>query len=120
MAQPSLPSAALSKRKRSALGISPAELSCAKDRFESEDLSLIGLRFKGDRLSPGERFDRLRAEFGTRFEAIELNDADAKPAQVPAHSVLTIHLDDRPGTPTKNAEKRVIEFLSAAVHGARE
>ncbi len=116
MSQPSLPSSAISKRKRGAIGVSPAELSCAKERFDAEDLSLIGLRFKGDRLCTGERFDRLRAEFGSRFEAIELEDADAKPAQVPPHSVLTIHLDDRPGTPTKNAETRVIEFLSAAVH----
>lgn len=120
MAQPSLPSAALSKSKRSALGVSPAELGCARERFEAEDLSLIGLRFKGDRLSPSERFDRLRAEFGRRFEAIELNDADAKPAEVPPHSMLTIHLDDRPGTPTKNAEKRVIEFLSAVVHAPQK
>jgi len=117
LSQPSLPSGLGSKRRRAALGASPDEIACAKRRFEDEDLSLLGLRFKGDELAPAERFETLRAEFGARFEAIELNDEDAKPAMIPPHCVLTIHLDDRPGTPTKLAELRVIEFLSHAVKG---
>ena len=31
------------------------------------------------------------------------------------HSVLTINLVDRPGTPTKRAEERVIEFFKQGV-----
>jgi len=31
------------------------------------------------------------------------------------HSVLTLHLDDRPGTPTKKAEERVIDFFKQRV-----
>jgi dienelactone hydrolase len=116
LSQPSLPSSFGSKRRDAALGVSAGEVACAKGRFENEDLSMIGLRFKGDKLVPAARFETLRAEFGSRFEAIELEDADAKPAQIPPHCVLTIHLDDRPGTPTKRAEERVIEFLANVVN----
>jgi dienelactone hydrolase len=117
LSQPSMPSSMGSKRRAAAIDASPAEIECAKKRFENEDLSMIGLRFRGDALVPAARFDMLKATFGERFEAIELDAADARPAAVPAHSVLTIHLDDRPGTPTKRAEERVIEFLVRAVNG---
>jgi hypothetical protein len=60
---------------------------------------------------PDARFDSYKAAFGNRFEAIELDAKDAAPASNPPHSVLTIHLDDRPGTPTKLAEERVIQFF---------
>ena len=116
LSQPSLPSAAFRKIRRFGLHASPAEVACARRRFRDENLSMIGLRFRGDQLSPQERFDRLTAEFGDRFEPIVLEDADAEPAAIPAHSVLTLHLADRPGTPTKRAEERVIQFLSNAVH----
>jgi dienelactone hydrolase len=115
LSQPSLPTSFGSKRRNAALGVSQGEIACAKERFEREDLSMIGLRFKSDKLVPDERFATLRAEFGDRFEAIELNDEDAKPALIAPHSVLTIHLDDRPGTRTKLAEERVIAFLANAV-----
>ena len=55
------------------------------------------------------RFARYRREFGDKFEAIELEDADARPTDVPPHSVLTIHL--REDGPTKAAEQRVIAFF---------
>ena len=115
LSQPSTPSTIGSKRRQSAIDASPAEIACAKQRFEDEDLSMIGLRFRGDNLVPAARFEMLKETFGERFEAIELDAADAKPAAIPAHSVLTIHLDDRPGTPTKRAEERVIAFLSQAL-----
>ncbi len=34
------------------------------------------------------------------------------------HSVLTIHLVDKPGTPTKRAEERVIAFFRERVGAA--
>lgn len=105
LAQPSLPLAAGS----AAIGVSPAEIACARGRFETEDLSMIGLRFKGDALVGQARFDRYRAEFGDRFEAIELEDADAAPGPMAPHSTLTLHL--APDGPTKAAEARVIAFL---------
>src|SRR5271170_388599 len=111
LSQPSLPSGLGSKRRRAALDASPAEIACAKRRFADEDLTLLGMHFRGDRLSPNERFATLKATFGDRFEAIELDPADAFPARIAPHSVLTFHLDDRPGTPTKRAEERAIGFF---------
>ena len=72
---------------------------------------MIGLRFKRDRLVPDARFDTYRREFGDKFEAIELEAADAAPADLPLppHSVLTLHM--REDGPTKAAERRVIAFF---------
>jgi hypothetical protein len=95
------------------MGVSEAEVACAKRRFAEEDLSMIGLRFHGDPFVPAERFATFKATFGDRFEAIELDPKDAELRfGGPAHSVLTIHLrDDDPSGPTKRAEQRVIEFF---------
>jgi dienelactone hydrolase len=112
VSQPSLPFP-ISAARRHALHASGDEIACAKRRFETEDLSLIGLRFFGDRAVPDARFAAYRAAFGERFEAIEIDPKDAQPGTgVAAHSVLTIHLrDDDPDGPTKRAEARVIAFF---------
>jgi dienelactone hydrolase len=112
LSQPSMPLAAgPGKAKRAAsIDVSPAEMACARRRFEAEDLSLIGLRFKSDPMVPPERFERLKAEFGDRFEAIELEDEDAAPGPLKhPHSVLTLNLADT--GPSKAAEQRVIRFF---------
>lgn len=112
LSQPSNP--ILGKDKHRKTDASPAEIRCAKDRMEKEDLSMIGLRFLGDKFVPDARFDFYRRAFGPRFEAIELDPKDAAPAPGGmAHSVLTINLKDSPGEPTKAAEERVIAFLKA-------
>jgi dienelactone hydrolase len=114
LSQPSLP--ALGKGQASAIDASPDEIACAKRRFAEEGLSLIGLRFHGDRAVPDARFTRLKAEFGDAFEAIEVDPNDAlQGTGMPPHSVLTVHLDDRPDTPTKRAEERVINFFHQRV-----
>ena len=71
---------------------------------------MIGLRFKSDKLVPDARFETLKATFGDAFEAIELEDADARhdPRMAP-HSVLTLHLKE--DGPSKRAEERVIAFF---------
>lgn len=109
LSQPSNP--IFGKGKQHKIDASPAEIQCARERFEKEDLSMIGLRFKGDPVVPGERFQMLKREFGERFEAIELEDKDAAPGGMGPHSVLTINLKDTPGEPTKKAEDRVIQFF---------
>jgi len=112
LSQPSLPLPA-GARRRPAMGVSPDEVACAKRRFEAEDLSMIGLRFFGDRAVPDARFDTFKRTFGDRFEAIEIDPAQARhdPRMNP-HSVLTIDLkDDDPEGPTKRAEQRVIQFF---------
>lgn len=112
LSQPSSP--LFGRHKKSRTDASPSEIQCAKERMENEDLRMIGLRFKGDAFVPDERFDLYKREFGDRFEAIELDPKDAAPTPKGPHrphSVLTIHLKDEEGEPTKNAEKRVIQFL---------
>jgi FKBP-type peptidyl-prolyl cis-trans isomerase/dienelactone hydrolase len=107
LAQPSLP---LRGGKTGAIDVSPAEIACAKARFEKEDLSLLGLRYASDAFVPDARFDRYAAEFGDRFERIDLADADARPnTGMAPHSVLTIHLPE--SGPGKEAETRTIGFF---------
>ncbi|HYA34888.1 MAG TPA: dienelactone hydrolase family protein [Candidatus Binataceae bacterium] len=111
LSQPSLPLPILSKKRAAGMNVSSQEVACARERFEKEDLSMIGLRFFGDSFVPDARFDNYKKTFGNRFEAIEIDPKDAEPGPMPPHSVLTINLQDRPGTPTKRAEERVIEFF---------
>jgi dienelactone hydrolase len=109
LSQPSLPIGP-GRKVAAGLGVSPREVACARRRFADEDLSMIGLRFKSDKLVPDARFAALKATFGDAFEAIELDDADARPdAQMAPHSVLTLHLRD--DGPSKAAEERVIAFF---------
>jgi dienelactone hydrolase len=112
LSQPSMPLPIGSKKRAAGIDVSPAEIACAKDRFEKENLSMIGLRFFGDPSVPDARFDTYKRTFGNRFEAIEIHPKDAAPGPMKhPHSVLTINLEDRPGTPTKHAEERVIAFF---------
>ena len=117
LSQPSLPLPVKigsgAAKRRAGIGVTPAELDCAKSRFEKENLTLMGLRFHGDGFVPDERFEALKAEFGDRFEAIELDPKDAKQdARMAPHSVLTVHLNDEDAEgPTKKAEQRVIAFF---------
>src|ERR1019366_2058952 len=71
LSQPSQP--IFGKGKHAAVDASPSEIACAKRRFAEEDLSMIGLRFTSDAFVPDARFETLKAEFGDRFEAIELS-----------------------------------------------
>jgi dienelactone hydrolase len=82
LSQPSLPDG-LSKKAAAGIDAAPEEVACARRRFKNENLSMIGLRFKSDRAVPDTRFDAYRREFGDKFEAIELEDADAASADRP-------------------------------------
>ena len=113
LSQPSMP---IGKKGAALIDASPSEIACAKKRFNDEDLSMIGLRFKSDAFVPDARFEALKAEFGERFEAVELEDKDALPGTGMApHSVLTIHLVDEAGSVTKGVEQRVIAFFKQRV-----
>jgi len=110
LSQPSLP-----LNKKDGIDATEAELTCAKARFETEDLSMLGLRFKSDKLVPDARFAMLKDRFGDRFKAIELEDADANPdTGFDPHSVLTWHVIDQPGSTTRSVETEVIAFFKAA------
>lgn len=112
MSQPSLPLAVGKKRARS-VDCSPSDLTAVADRCRNEGLEVVGLRFCGDRLVPGARFEHLHEVLGDAFVAVELDDAAADPASPLApHSVLTEHLLDEPGEPTRDALDRVLRFLA--------
>jgi dienelactone hydrolase len=110
MSQPSLP---FGGKGKGSLGCSALEIACARTRFETEDLSLMALRFKSDKLVPDARFETLKREFGDRVETVELEDADAAPGVPMApHSVLTLHLNRAdPLGPTMQTRDKVIAFF---------
>jgi dienelactone hydrolase len=109
LSQPSLPAAALSKKSAAGIDASSEE-ACARRRFQNENLSMIGLRFKSDRSFPDARFETYRREFGNKFEAIELEDADAEPADRPPHSVLIhTHARGRPDRGGRAAGDRLLQ-----------
>ena len=111
LSQPSLPFP-ISRRHRRDLGVSDADLVKIRARCAA-GTPVMGLRFTGDRASPGERFARLRDELGDRFFAIEIDSSPGNPHGVPrdAHSVVTRHLVDEPGHPTRVALDRVLGFF---------
>jgi dienelactone hydrolase len=117
MSQPSLP-LGFTRRSHAAIGMSSTEIACVRQRFETEKLSAIGLRFRGDPFVRSERFETYKARFGESFEAIEIDSRDAQPAgRMKPHAVLTISLrDEDPDGATKRAEARVIEFFQQRLH----
>lgn len=113
LSQPSMPLGLTAKAKRS-IDIAPDELDVVKDRCAVGGLEVLGLRFRGDRLVPAERFEFLAKQLGDAFVAIEIDDDDANPdAAMTPHSVLTEHLIDEPGQPTRIALDRVLDLFRA-------
>ncbi len=107
LSQPSLP---LGKKGRDRIDASPVEISCARQRLQSEDLTMIGLAFNGDPFVPGERMDMLEETFGDRFESRRIDPREGKQGTGRApHSVLTLHLAE--SGPTREAEARTLEFF---------
>jgi dienelactone hydrolase len=108
LSQPSLPFP-FGKTRRAGLHLSDEDLAVAKGR----NVPVLGLRFTADPACPRERFERLRSEFGDRFEAIEIDSSKGNAFGIPpgAHSVLTLHLVDEVGHPTRQALDRVIAFF---------
>ena len=113
MSQPSLP-LGFSKKARRGLYLSDAHLRVVQDRLAAEpELCVLGLRFTGDKLVPAARFDHLREALGDRFVAVEIDSSKGNPHGHPAvaHSVLTEHLIDEPGQPTRDALEQVLELF---------
>jgi hypothetical protein len=111
LSQPSLPFPVGAHRKRD-LGISDADLAVVKARA-AEGQCVLGLRFTGDKTSPGDRFQRLRDELGDRFLAVEIDSSpgNAHGIRKGAHSVLTEDLVDEPGHPTRDALDQTLAFF---------
>ncbi len=116
VSQPSLPGCVLPGDRLScarSLDCSPEDLLHVKERLRQEDLTILGFKFSHDRLSPNERFDRLRDEFGEAFVPMVIDSGPDNEHGYPEshHAVLTVHYDDSPGTPTRDAMDRVLEFF---------
>jgi hypothetical protein len=111
LSQPSLPFP-VGKTRKADIGISDSDLARVKERV-ANGACVIGLRFTGDPFCFADRFETLRRELGDGFIAVELDSSRDNPHGHPkvAHSVLTEHLDDREGTPTRQALDQVLDFF---------
>ena len=112
LSQPSLPFP-VTKKHKADIGISDADLVQVRARV-AEGVCVLGLRFSNDPFCFAERFETLRRELGDGFVAVELDSSEGNPYGHPknAHSVLTDHLDDRDGTPTRAALDHVLGFFT--------
>ena len=116
VSQPSLP-----LEKPEAIGIAPQELAAVRERLEREDLTVLALRFEGDRWCTAQRFAAYRQVLGDRFVARVLPDSAANPEPPPffkhvvasPHSVVTAHLIDEAGHPTLAARDEILAFFRA-------
>ncbi|MBM7366643.1 dienelactone hydrolase family protein [Gordonia hydrophobica] len=110
LSQPSLPVGITPGRRRN-IDISPDDLATVKARC-ARGLEVMGARFEGDALVPGSRFEFLREQLGDAFIGVELPDTAASPdALIPPHSVVTEHLIDEPGQPTRDTLDDIIDFF---------
>jgi dienelactone hydrolase len=111
LSQPSLPFP-LSKKYKADIGISDADLARVKERT-AQGTCLLGLRFSNDPFCFEDRFATLKRELGDAFIAVEIDSSPGNAHGHPkkAHSVLTEHLQDREGTPTRAALDQTLTFL---------
>ena len=111
LSQPSLPFP-INKKFKADIGISDADLARVKERTAA-GTCLLGLRFTNDPFCFEQRFETLRRELGDAFIAVEIDSAPGNPYGHPkkAHSVLTEHLVDKEGTPTRAALDQTLSLL---------
>ena len=79
----------------------------------------MGLRFPQDSAAPGDRFAALHATFGDGWRVIPLGAGDRNPpgAGPFAHNVLTYKDVERPGHPTHEARRHLVQFLKERLAG---
>ena len=105
MCQPSLPIF-----RKGGMHIAPDDLRCVKDRLENEDLTVLAYRFSGDSFCRAERFAEYEDALGDRFKATVLPDDAAAESDIAPHSVVTMHLIDEEGEPTRAAVDEILAF----------
>ncbi len=115
LSQPSLPIG-----KRGGMHIGPAELAEVKARMQREDLTVLAVRFAGDAFCRAERFAAYEQALGDRFVGRVLPDSSANPEALMKnpHSVVTAHLIDREGEPTRQALDEILAFFRQRLIGA--
>jgi dienelactone hydrolase len=113
LSQPSLP-----MFQSGGMHIAPEELAAVKARMEREDLTVLAYRFEGDRFCRAERFAAYEAALGDRFLGRVLPDSCALPGTpMRPHSVVTLHLIDREGEPTRSAVDEILGFFKTRLRG---
>ena len=115
LSQPSLP-----LWKKDGLHIAPEELAQVRARMEREDLTVLAYRFEGDPFCRAERFAAYCEALGDRFVGRALPDASANSegiAFMRPHSVVTLHLVDREGEPTRQALDEILAFFAERLRG---
>jgi dienelactone hydrolase len=108
LSQPSLP-----MLHAGGMHISPSELAAVKARMDKEDLTVLAYRFEGDAFCRAARFAAYEAALGDRFQGRVLPDSAANPdaPMKNPHSVVTLHLIDRAGEPTRRAVDEILAFF---------
>jgi hypothetical protein len=109
LSQPSLP-----LLRKGGMHIAPEELAAVKARMEKEDLTVLAYRFAGDSFCRAERFAAYQEALGDRFVGRVLPDSAANPdaPMKNPHSVVTLHLIDRAGEPTRAALDEILGFFA--------
>ena len=116
LCQPSMP-----LEDAAALESGPQELAAVGARLERDDLTVRAYRFAGDRFCTAQRFAAYSAALGDRFEGRGLPDEAANTQDLPpffehvikgAHSVVTVHLIDEAGQPTRAARDEILAFFA--------
>ncbi len=111
LSQPSLPFG-VGRTRKASVGLDDEQLATVSARA-ADGCSVLGLRFTGDPLVPGERFATLREVLGENFVGVEIPSPDAAhDIGKAAHSVLTEERSDVDGHPTKDAFDQVLAFLT--------
>ncbi len=107
LCQPSLP-----LMKKGGMHVAPEELSAIKDRLDEEDLTVLGYCFEGDSFCPAQRFKDYGEALGDRFKGTILPAESArKGTPMAPHSVVTMHLIDEEGEPTRQARDDILDFF---------
>lgn len=106
--QPSLP-----VFPKASIDVSDADLARVRERLDAGEVSVVGYRFEGDTIASCAKFQTIADKLGSGFEGRCLPDACADPAmaQPPHHSVITCHLIDEPGQPTRAALDEILAVM---------
>ncbi len=113
LSQPSLPMG-----QAGGMHIAPDELAAVRKRMDAEDLTVLAYRFEGDSFCRAQRFAAYEQALGDRFEGRVLPDSAANPDAMMKnpHSVVTAHLIDEAGQPTRAAVDEILAFFKTRLH----
>lgn len=113
LSQPSLPFA-----NHAGMHIRHDELRAVRERLDREDLTVRAYRLRGDSICRAARFTAYQAALGDRFAPTVIEDTDAKKCKGRnnPHSVVTKHLIDEAGQPTRQAVDDILEFFAARLN----